>query len=151
MPEKLIGQVAREFGVNPRTLRYYETLRLLPRPRRSTGGYRLYDDETERRLTFISRAKSLGLTLREIQKVLAAMNGGTIPCTTVAQILSDHVSRIDAQIARLRSLKSDLGSLLAKCPPGSRLNGKTTDQTAVCPMIEDLGSEVDSQERRRAP
>src|SRR5579859_6401541 len=107
MPEKLIGQVAKEFGVNPRTLRYYETLRLLPSPRRSSGGYRMYDHETERRLVFISRAKSLGLTLREMQKVLAAMNGGKMPCRTVAQLLSDHVSRIDEQIARLRSLKSD--------------------------------------------
>jgi DNA-binding transcriptional MerR regulator len=150
MPEKLIGQVAKEFGLNPRTLRYYETLRLLPRPRRSTGGYRLYDHETERQLAFISRAKNLGLTLREIQRVLAAANGGKVPCQTVARMLSGHVSRIDEQIVRLRSLKSDLRSMLATCPPRSRLNGKTNDQMAACPMIEEFGREVDSQARRRA-
>ena len=151
MPGKLIGQVARDFGVNPRTLRYYETLRLLPSPRRSGGGYRLYDHETERRLAFISRAKSLGLTLREIQKIFVVANGGKIPCDAVAQMLSDHVSRIDEQIARLRSLKSDLRSMLAKCPPTSRLNSKSSGQTVVCPMIESLSNRnTSSRDGRRA-
>ena len=95
MAERLIGEVAREFGVNRRTLRYYETLRLLPPPRRSRGGYRLYDQETDRRLAFISKAKALGLTLKEIQVVLAVANGNEPPCNSVKQILSDHVRRID--------------------------------------------------------
>lgn len=150
MPGKLIGQVAKEFGVNPRTLRYYESLRLLPSPRRSSGGYRLYDHETERRLAFISRAKSLGLTLREIQKIFVVANGGKIPCDTVARMLSDHVSRVDEQIARLRSLKSDLRSMLAKCPPHSQSNARRIDQTVVCPMIESFtNGEAHSREWRR--
>lgn len=150
MTGKLIGQVAKEFGVNPRTLRYYETLRLLPSPRRSSGGYRLYDHQTERRLAFISRAKSLGLTLREIRKIFVVANGGKIPCDAVAQMLSDHVSRIGEQMARLRSLKSDLRSMLAKCPPRSRSNANNIDQTVVCPMIESFSKrEATSREWRR--
>ncbi len=47
---KLIGEVARELGMNPRTLRYYEILRLLPIPPRSGGGYRLYDPKAIQRL-----------------------------------------------------------------------------------------------------
>lgn len=50
---KLIGQVAKDLGINPRTLRYYENLRLLPSPKRSSGGYRLYDLESERRLFWL--------------------------------------------------------------------------------------------------
>lgn len=58
---KRIGEMARAFGLNPRTLRYYEGRRLLQPPRWSRGGYRLYGQEEERRLAFIAKAKSLGL------------------------------------------------------------------------------------------
>jgi DNA-binding transcriptional MerR regulator len=83
MAEKLIGEIAREFGLNPRTLRYCEALSLLPAPKRSRGGYRLYSNETEARLAFIAKSKSLGLTLREIQQVISAANGGKAPCDSV--------------------------------------------------------------------
>jgi len=140
MAERLIGEVAREFGVNRRTLRYYETLRLLPPPRRSRGGYRLYDKETDRRLAFISKAKALGLTLKEIQVVLAVANGNELPCNSVKQILSDHVRRIDQQMAQLRSLKSEMQSMLAKCPSDPRSNRKAYHRAVVCPIIEDLSN-----------
>ena len=46
MTGKFIGTLAREFRVSSRTLRFYEAMRLLPRPARTEGGYRVYGDET---------------------------------------------------------------------------------------------------------
>lgn len=77
MEGKLIGEIASEAGVRPGTLRYYEALRLLPVARRSRGGYRLYNEQAGRRLAFITNAKSLGLTLREIRQVIAQSDGRT--------------------------------------------------------------------------
>lgn len=37
-----IGEVARRVGVNPKTIRYYESIGLLPEPARTTSGYRDY-------------------------------------------------------------------------------------------------------------
>jgi DNA-binding transcriptional MerR regulator len=50
MEGKRIGEIDKELGVRPGTLRYYETLGLLPMPRRSRTGYRLYDGEVQQRL-----------------------------------------------------------------------------------------------------
>ena len=61
-----ISELARRTGFPPTTLRYYETLGLLPRPGRTAAGYRVYDDRAEERLAFIARAKAMGLGLEEI-------------------------------------------------------------------------------------
>lgn len=65
MAEMLIGELAVQLRLNPRTLRYYEALGLLPVPRRTMSGYRVYGEETVQRLAFITKAKNLGLTLKK--------------------------------------------------------------------------------------
>ena len=134
MEGKLIGDVAKELGVRPGTLRYYEILRLLPIPRRSEGGYRLYDDESQGRLAFIANAKRLGLTLREIRQIITVRSSGRLPCDSVRTTLSDHVNNIDQQIARLQELKSDLQAILRSSH--RRSNGRAVTREAVCPLIE---------------
>lgn len=136
MVQRLIGDVASECGMNPRTLRYYEALGLLPVPFRSEGGYRLYGDEAVTRLAFIARAKGLGLTLKEIGRILTLRDRGQLPCGSLRQILSAHVERIDRQVAQLRTLKSDLRQLLAGCERSLARNGDATGQRTVCPVME---------------
>jgi len=123
-----IGQMAAEFGLNPRTLRYYEALGLLPTPARAVNGYRLYRAETAQRLAFITKAKSLGLSLKEIRQILAIRESGQLPCPSVRQMLQEHVERIDRQIAQLRALKADLTKLLNGWRPALERNGKARPQ-----------------------
>lgn len=138
MAGKLIGKVAREAGLNPRTLRYYERLHILPAPRRSPNGYRIYDEETQKRLVFIAGAKSLGLTLGEIRQIIEARDAGRLPCDSVRELLSTHVRRIDGQIAHLRALKSDLRSTLGRDRHTARGKGGADGRHDVCPLIESV-------------
>ncbi len=46
-------------GVNPKTVRYYESIGVLPQPARTASGYREYDDSYVGRLTFIRSAQRL--------------------------------------------------------------------------------------------
>lgn len=141
MKRRFIGAVAREFGLNPRTLRYYEGLRLLPVLRRSEGGYRLYDEEAERQLAFIIKARSLGLTLREIRQVVMLGDRGDPPCNSVGRILRDHIRRIDHQMAQLRELRVDLRAMEAQCQRNLQSdNGRAGQNKALCPVIETLGN-----------
>ena len=140
MKRKFIGSVSRAFGLNPRTLRYYEGLRLLPVLRRSEGGYRLYDAEAERRLAFIIKARSLGLTLKEIRQVVTLGDRGDPPCNSVGQILRDHLRRIDYQMAQLRELRVELRAMEAQCQRNLQSNNGGTGQKAPCPVIEAFGN-----------
>lgn len=144
---KLIGEVARELGMNPRTLRYYEALRLLPIPPRSGGGYRLYDPEAIQRLAFISRAKALGFTLREVREILELRAGGELPCDEVERSLSEHVRRIDQQLVQLQALKTDLQAMLAQCRDPKRR--RTARRKSICPIIESFhnGSTANQEPR----
>jgi MerR family Zn(II)-responsive transcriptional regulator of zntA len=60
-----VGEVSRRLGLNPQTLYFYERIGLIPSPQRTEAGYRLFSQQDMERLAFISRAKSLGLTLDE--------------------------------------------------------------------------------------
>ena len=138
MSGRLIGTLAREVGVNPRTLRFYEAKRLLLRPARTESGYRVYEDDAAERLTFIAKAKSLGLSLREIRQILVLRDTGRLPCDSVQQILTDHLRRIDEQMARLQGFKSDLQMLLANCRHPRNSGGRTVARETICPAIETL-------------
>jgi DNA-binding transcriptional MerR regulator len=66
-----IGEVAKRAGVSIDTLRYYERLKLLPRSRRSSGGFRLFAPEHIERVQFIKQAQELGFSLTEIRELFA--------------------------------------------------------------------------------
>jgi MerR family redox-sensitive transcriptional activator SoxR len=65
MEELTISEVARRSGVRATTIRYYESISVLPAPRRANGRRR-YDPAVLDRLAFIHVAQRLGFTLTEI-------------------------------------------------------------------------------------
>lgn len=126
-----IGELAARFGLNPKTIRYYETLGLLPPPRRTPSGYRLYDEAALARLRFILRAKAVGLGLREIAEVLRIHEGGQLPCGHVRRWIGRKLVEVDRQLAALRSFRAELLRLW-KQPPrrqAKRVRG-------ICPVLE---------------
>lgn len=61
MPEALqqIGEVARRLGLNPKTIRYYEEIGLVLKPKRTPGGFRQYTPAEVERIDFIRWARAL--------------------------------------------------------------------------------------------
>ncbi len=78
-----ISRLARRSGVPPKTLRYWESLGLLPRAARTHTGYRLFDSEALRYIAFVRKSKSIGLTLAEMREVLRLARSGRCPCSKV--------------------------------------------------------------------
>jgi DNA-binding transcriptional MerR regulator len=66
-----IGELARLADVNPKTVRYYESVGLLPPPKRAPNQYRLYDESDLNRLVFVRTAQRLGLGLNDVREILA--------------------------------------------------------------------------------
>ena len=69
MEDLAIGEVARRAGIRPSALRYYESIHLLPAPRR-VGGRRRYGENTIQMLKVIQLAQQAGFTVAEIQTLL---------------------------------------------------------------------------------
>ena len=70
-----IGKLVKKTSVNVDTIRFYERQRLIAAATKTASGYRLYTDESARRITFIKRAQRCGFGLAEIRQLLE-MNAG---------------------------------------------------------------------------
>lgn len=125
-----IGELAAALGVNPRTIRYYERIGLLPEPARTSGNYRIYDAADAERVGFIKSAQRLGLTLDAIGEILALREQGTAPCAYVRRLLASQVHSIIERIAELESLRHELDRLQAQA---ERL---PQPPAGYCPIIE---------------
>ncbi len=115
-----IGELAKRVGINPKTVRYYEEIGLLPHPPRTDSGYRQYGDPVVERLEFIHSAQALGISLGEIKEVLAFRDRGTYPCPYVLRLIDTKVQEIETRIRGLRVLATDLKRLrraAATIPP----------------------------------
>src|SRR5262245_55060378 len=86
-----IGELSAAIGVNIETIRYYEKIKMLPAPRRSTSGRRIFGPKETRILAFIRRGRELGFALHEIRALLELAAPGKASCAEVRQIASSHL------------------------------------------------------------
>jgi DNA-binding transcriptional MerR regulator len=102
-----IGQLAREFGLTLRTLRFYEDRGLISPARE--GSTRIYTHRDRARLSMIVKAKMLGFTLSEIKETLAEGSPAGEP-----NGLGLSPSQIADQIAHLEKQQSEIATALAE-------------------------------------
>lgn len=111
MRERLrIGEVARLVGVTPKTVRHYEKIGLLPEPKRSESGYRLYSANDLLHLNRVKRLRSLGLTLRQVRAVLGAGDRDLSLRTTLEALRT----QVDSEMARLEERRRLIDETLSR-------------------------------------
>src|SRR5260370_4941494 len=103
-----IGELAARFGLNPKSIRYYEEIGLLPRADRSESGYRLYTRRDVEQLGFIRRAKTLGLSLDNIRDILKVEEEGSPPCGQVLDLIDVKICAIDHRLSELQAFRTKL-------------------------------------------
>jgi DNA-binding transcriptional MerR regulator len=127
-----IGELARQLDLNPKTIRYYESIGLLPQPARTPGGYRMYDETDRDRLLFIRTAQVFGLSLDEIAEILAFRERDEPPCRYVAELIARHAEEVEQRIAELQRLGAELEQLKGRAAQLD-LDGRIS---GYCPIIE---------------
>lgn len=107
MEELTISEIARRAGMRASAIRYYESIGLLPLPRR-VSGRRRYDVDILRRLSFIQVAQEAGFTIAEIQTLMSELEGNA-PISERWQRLALHkLTEVDALIRKAQSMKKIL-------------------------------------------
>ena len=116
-----IGQAAEAAGLSVRTIRYYESIGLIPKPPRHdqgarTGGNRMYGDTDIGRMKFIHHARTLDLSLDDIRELLTM--GKDSHCVgdkpEYQEILQNHLHDIDRRIAHLLGLRERIERLVSQ-------------------------------------
>jgi MerR family transcriptional regulator, copper efflux regulator len=131
-----ISDLAKSAGVTAKTLRYWERLGLLPRANRTHTGYRIFAPEVTRYIDFILKAKTVGLTLSEMKKVIELAGDGGNPCPEVMRWLDEKDRALERQIDALRAVQQRLRRFRRLCRSNDVLACKREKQ--LCSLIEDL-------------
>jgi DNA-binding transcriptional MerR regulator len=130
-----IGELARQAGVSPAAIRFYERSSVLPEPARTAAGYRDYDEHAAELLQFIRAGQAVGLGLAELAEVIAfRQRGQAVPCAHVLELITTHAARVDDQINQLRRLRQDLQTLVDRA---EQLDPADCSPESVCHLIAD--------------
>jgi DNA-binding transcriptional MerR regulator len=124
-----IGQLAKLVKQTPVTIRYYERIGLIPKSRRSAGGFRLYPESLIRRFYLIQNAKLVGFDLSEI-KHLIDLETSQSSSEPIKRCIQQKISDIETKIKGLQRIKRALTDWEKDCDGHVPIN--------ECPIIKAL-------------
>src|SRR5258708_1265646 len=106
------GELAKQAGVSTDTLRHYERLGILAKPRRSDGNDHIYPPGSVSRVYLVRQALTIGFSLSELQKILKVRDQGGAPCKQVRAIAEEKLGRIERELVDLAALRDQIQALL---------------------------------------
>jgi DNA-binding transcriptional MerR regulator len=129
-----IGELSRRTGVKTPTIRYYESVALMPSPSRNEGRQRRYGESEVSRLTFIRHARDLGFGIDAIRELLAMSAQPEQSCAEADRIARRHMGEVDRRISQLVALRAELQRMVDACGHG---------RVGDCRVIETLANHMD--------
>ena len=132
-----IGAAADLTGVPAKTIRYYESIGLIPQARRAENGYRDYTGFDLEILKFIQRARRLGFTVKDVGDLLALWHDKDRTSANVKALALRHIDEVEQRIGELQSIRKTLIDLTDRCHGDDRPD---------CPILDDFASSGDTGE-----
>lgn len=126
-----IGALSRKSGCKLQTIRHYETIGLLPPPKRTNGNHRLYNEHHIDRLIFIRRGRELGFSIEDIRELFELSESPDASCEKASAIAKRHLNNIKKNKASLAALETELSAMINACP---------NETNSTCRIIEALSS-----------
>lgn len=130
-----IGALAERTGINAPTIRYYESIGLLPRPHRREGGQRTYGEVDVKQLTFIRRCREFGFPIEKVRTLMGLMWDRARSCTEARDVAQEQLAAVRTKLAELEALERSLFSFVISCDT-SCTGGPGPD----CVILEDLAA-----------
>jgi len=124
-----IGQAAKHSGVSAKTIRYYESVSLIPKAVRCDNGYRDYSDNEVETLRFIKRSRSLGFSVDDVASLLDLWGNKKRASADVKAVALKHIADVEVRIQELESIRDTLKTLTQCCHGDDRPD---------CPILEGL-------------
>jgi DNA-binding transcriptional MerR regulator len=98
-----VNELAESIHVTADTVRYYTRIGLLTPQKSIENGYKYYKPADQKRLLFIIKARSLGMSVSEVQEIIKLANKGSSTCYRVREIVDKHISETKAKIDELNN------------------------------------------------
>jgi len=124
-----IGIVAKLSNLPAKTIRYYESVGIIPPATRSESGYRRYTDTDVQTLRFIRRARNLGFSVKDVSRLLGLWRNKHRASADVKALASEHIDRIEIKLRELETIRDALSILIRQCKG---------DVRSDCPILDEL-------------
>lgn len=131
-----IGKVSERTGLSIDAIRFYEKQRLLERPPRTEGGFRLFNTQDIARIQFIRCAQQLGFSIAEIRELLVLQRDDGMACSHVRDLLKAKIEIVQKKIDELDALEQQLRKQLRKCERSLRTLADT--HKGRCPVLAEI-------------
>lgn len=130
-----IQELATRSGTTAKTIRYYESIHLLPPPKRKSNGYRDYEESDVERLKLVLGARHLDISLDDIREILDMRDRREAPCRTVLNLMTQKADEVARRIVGLQALENELRQLhtLGLTFPMDDIDGKN----CVCHLVSE--------------
>lgn len=128
-----IGTLATRSGCTVPTIRYYESIGLLPPAARRDSGHRVYDAAAVGRLRYIRRCRDAGFGLNDVRELVALSSSTERDCKQTLQITQTRLQAIRRQMAALRLLEQELSRCTQACATSC-----AGGPAAQCSLVTDL-------------
>jgi DNA-binding transcriptional MerR regulator len=128
-----IGKAAKLAGVSVDTIRFYQRVGLIKSAGRSAGGYRLFDGEQIRDLTFVRHAQELGFSLTEVKELMPLRRKHHV-YSEVQSMLNHKLEAVREKINGLSRLEAELAHALRSCNSELRLKREIKHEDC-CPLL----------------
>ena len=136
-----IGKIAASLQVSTDSIRFYEREGLLHPAKKSAAGYRLYTEESVRRLNFIKHAQQCGFSLSKIRELLEIKGHDRACCNDVYRVAIEKKLRLESKIKAFKTMSQALSKLIEICSH----DAKPVD---ACPILSALESSMANQHAR---
>lgn len=124
-----IGQAAKRSGLSAKTIRYYEEINLVVPQRQPGNGYRIYNQDDIKQLSFLQHARAVGFGLEECRSLLDLYRDASRQSKQVKQLVLEKIAHLDQQLASLTAMREALSQMARAC---------AGDDAPNCAIIDSL-------------
>jgi len=124
-----IGTVSKKSGVSAKTIRYYESIGLIPKADRADNGYRDYGQNDVETLRFIKRSRGMGFSVGNVSSLLDLWLNKDRASADVKRVALKHIEDVEKRIHELETIRDTLKNLTTCCQGDDRPD---------CPILEGL-------------
>ncbi|KOO47159.1 MerR family transcriptional regulator [Priestia koreensis] len=126
-----IGQLAKQANISPSAIRFYESIGIIPNPKR-VNGQRRYTMETLDQLQFIQTAQSAGFNNKEIIMLLEGFDDEIIPSKRWNEMATAKCRELEEKKTKIDTMMNILSNgLQCTCSTWSECLSKV-DSSGIC-------------------
>ena len=128
-----VSELAKTFGVNKDTIRYYTRIGLL-RPLKSVeNGYKFYTITDQNRFKFILSARDLGFSIEDIKQILSESDVGKAPCPTVRVLIEKRLHETEQRFIEMTKLRNRMRAAMVTW---KNRPDKAPSNNVICHLID---------------